>query len=276
MLEITILKVVHAGEEEAKKLLPYIKDCHVYALEAAGSTENNAQFAEKSWENTLKAGVSRSKIKEKYELAKDIGDVEIKKYGLKELDYLARQGRKLYFVERFTPEESTVVWQLRAEADTYWDNAQQQFLLQNFAGYYSNLRKNLCTELEIDLLRDQEIAKNMASAENRIRTRYPEFSAENPLMLAVRIGARHSPEKYLRTSPELKIIIPPELVKENDGSLIVTRKIYQLDTLEPSEFERLAIAYGICNIFNFPEQEAEKMDTEELKKMLKERIKKKR
>ena len=61
MLDIIILKVIHTGEREAKKLLPYILECDIFSNESIGSSEKYAKLAERNWERTLK--LTRSKFK---------------------------------------------------------------------------------------------------------------------------------------------------------------------------------------------------------------------
>lgn len=58
MLATTVLKVRHEHEHEAKKLLPYIKECDVFAIENAFVTEGQAQEVEKVWEDLLGSGIS--------------------------------------------------------------------------------------------------------------------------------------------------------------------------------------------------------------------------
>lgn len=59
-IEITILKVSHSGEANAKKLLKYIQTCDVYGYETACSTEKIATDSENDWEDLLLKNPTRS------------------------------------------------------------------------------------------------------------------------------------------------------------------------------------------------------------------------
>ena len=272
MLETTILKVTHAGEEEARKLLPYIQNCHVYAPEAATQTEEGAQTAENIWENILKKDISWSKVKEAHETTYNREDSELRAYRLKENNYLLRQKRKPWYLERFTQQESDLVWQLKDRADLSLRYGKKALLQESFNEYFSFIKQNIHHYSEMDEMRDKEIARNIVQAEERIRARYPELAEINPLQFVVRIGCLHQPEKYLQEKDKQKVT---PVDRTSQDSLQVSRKLFRdWRSISESEFERLAIAYGVCNIFNFPEKDAERMTTEELKTLLKKRIKK--
>lgn len=51
MLNITILNTTHIGEQEAKKLLPYVKSCDAFSGENAGASGDDAQRFESQWRN---------------------------------------------------------------------------------------------------------------------------------------------------------------------------------------------------------------------------------
>src|SRR3989344_5312969 len=58
MLEITILKTHHRGEEEARKLLPYIQCCDVFGIESPLCTQQKAEEKEKEWTKILQQDMS--------------------------------------------------------------------------------------------------------------------------------------------------------------------------------------------------------------------------
>ena len=61
MLDVTILKVYHSGEAEARKLEPYIAQADVFFLEHSECTEAQARGLEDEWNGGwLQSPVSNS------------------------------------------------------------------------------------------------------------------------------------------------------------------------------------------------------------------------
>src|SRR5574341_794999 len=106
MIEITILKVKHVGESEAKKLLQYMQGCDVWGLEEGFSSEETATRMEKEWMSILTSNESRSAFLQRIALNSHKKPAKEKVYLLKKFDYLFREKKPLVILERFSAREA--------------------------------------------------------------------------------------------------------------------------------------------------------------------------
>lgn len=197
MLEVTILKVTHAGREEARKLLPYIKQADVYAPEEAAVTEELAQQYESSWEQVLSSGWSRTRFIKATEEKLRLFPPNIKDYILTERDYLYQRKVPIWSVERYQRQEAQRLREMKERQDLLHERALDSLARGNNNGFLTQLWDSLRLEKEITQIRDQHIADNLSTAEKRIRQRYTSLLALQPLQLTVHLGALHRPEMYL-------------------------------------------------------------------------------
>ena len=115
MIELTLLKVTHSGEQEARKLIPYIQDCDVFGIEGAICTEREASENERVWQRLLGTDISRSRLQEMPYVS--ILDEKRRVYTAKVIDYLFRNKRLLWSTERFTEEEAQMVKNICKKSD---------------------------------------------------------------------------------------------------------------------------------------------------------------
>jgi hypothetical protein len=77
MLDLTLLKVKHAGEKEARKLLPYVGLCDAFSPESATLTERDAKLAEEEWRRFLKSMSHKRFIRNTTEILNTLSEWEI-------------------------------------------------------------------------------------------------------------------------------------------------------------------------------------------------------
>lgn len=235
MLKIKILKTIHKGEDEARKLLPFISDCHVFGPEVAGMTEQLLIGFEQEWLRLLNSGMSRSQFNRGMKATSLSNDPDIEDicasgglipYGRKLDDYLYRAKMPKWHCERLTPDEAeTVLQQIKLDAQLQREKG-RMLLLGDVDGYLkaaSQYLKNLQDHVD---LRDKAIARCLETAEVPLRslvktyresTKMTSFSEDRPLIYVVQIGARHSPEKYVTSNGSLNIQIVD--LSENEKTL---------------------------------------------------------
>lgn len=195
MIDVKILKVIHLGDEY-RKLLPYVKDSHCFSPEGAGKLEKLARDDEADWELVLRSGVSRSQFGLRFEHDVDYlspGQLTFVK-GL--FDYLLRNRVPLWFVERFSEDESKILENIDKECDFFERSSLVHLLEGKVADFLIQYKK--CYELmdRSGLIRDRHIAHTIDNSEEAIRSRYPSLSCD-PLKFTVCLGYMHQPEKYI-------------------------------------------------------------------------------
>lgn len=197
-LEITLLKVWKEGETEAKKLLPYINNCDVYGAENAMCTEEGAARFDSDWAWALKNSSRTamrdvmSRLFDKYFLKQS---PHIKRYGVKQFDYLFVANRLIWTLERFTPEEAEKLKTMTRESDENLSLANKLFWQGN-PDFLNFLLRGLESREHGIELRDRNMGKNISEAEERIRKAYPELCDKEPLRFTCTVGGLHQPEKY--------------------------------------------------------------------------------
>ncbi|MBI4451127.1 hypothetical protein HY642_04070 [Candidatus Woesearchaeota archaeon] len=209
MIEIKLLKVDHSGEEEARKLLPYIQSCDVFGPEVAFQAAETAAHTERLWERILQSGCSLTRLKKEfmpvqaYTSAGSAGE-----YLRKLREYTFRNKVRLWHPERFA--EPQLSGSERLEIRTAAEgNAISHAMEGNLEDYlraaYDILEMEGC---EVDM-RDKHIAAQFGSAEQSIRRRYPDLAAKEPLRYSVMLGALHSPEAY--ATMDIAVVLLTEL-----------------------------------------------------------------
>lgn len=192
-LEVTILRVKHGGISEAKKLLPYIKSCDVWAPEYGMCSEEEAQKTESEWVKSLTE--SRTQVLRHLESLPVYGGALLKKYHTKQFDYLYISQKRIWHVERCTPEEEQILIQLYTSQHELGTISYKALLDRNFKDFFDFHLQALEHESQGRELRDKIMARNLSSAEARIKETYA-LEDKDPLRLIVPIGGLHRIEKY--------------------------------------------------------------------------------
>jgi len=202
MLETTLLKVKHDGEINAKCLFPYIERAHVYSPESCFTTEEDAVECELFWEEKLLS--EEKKVNSLKELSEATENYEFGSFALEEHKYLLERGIPLWHLERFSKEKATELEARFEEAESSLSKAFTR-LSEGKLDLYLELAdcyfKGIVDHI---IVRDQEIARNLRDAEERIRKRYPSLENNDLLQLVTAIGSLHSPEEFI---PDVKVVI---------------------------------------------------------------------
>jgi hypothetical protein len=202
MMQITLLKVKHEGMAEAEKLRPYIQRAHVFGCESAGMKEEEARKTERFWLNlirTISAEDFRVVCPQFYpyhaQLQRD--------YCVVRDGYLFAHTIPLWHIERFNPQEARHLKkaahnnnQLYTQALLALGKGNRDLFLQHVTRYFEENDRLMN-------LRDKEMARNLASAEARIRKNYPFLRDKDPLSLTACVGALHNPERSLSSPVEV-------------------------------------------------------------------------
>ena len=188
MLEIVVFKTAHRGKTEAKKLIPHIKECDVFSLEATCVSEQEARENEGRSSKSMDSKMSRlaflKALKPNLEFA--VPDTESRKYVEQAMDYLFSLKVPLYMAER---------WQDIGEAnetmETYSLGNEKFVLGINMIAQGEETKGiALCYEgslaqIESIRKRDQNVANNLNRAEEIIRETYAKL-ADKPKINAAR------------------------------------------------------------------------------------------
>lgn len=243
MLNVTVLKVKHETEADARKLLRHIQGCDIYSPEHQGGTLKEAIFGEKRWrEEFLK--MSRSALLKTLEGMSRADWRPENAYKTKEADYLFRQQKPVVILERFSEEESRYVLQLVEKSDRGHDEAMALLLSGNSPGRpIALVIEAACTSALEVRLRDQHIAANLAGIEGYIRGENPSLREKSAINLTLCLGTLHSPEKYsaLLIKPELIDKVPYDFQLSENASDYLPRDIlaYSIACLFRSAHMRL-------------------------------------
>lgn len=218
MLKITKLEVVHLGEEEARKLLPFIKNADVYSPESALATEEKDRVGELGWKKILESKMSRTKFSKlrpviegnnKYVEKWNNKYVEKgnNKYAEKELDYLFVNKIPIWFLERGNSERVKILNDLTVASEEGAHIAAKDLIQGNITGYVTHFFNSLKLQARYTEIRDRDIALNLESAEANIREFYPQIADREPLKLTFNLGALHKPERYTSLPIEIRSLI---------------------------------------------------------------------
>ena len=238
MLEIKMLKVVHDGEDEARKLLPHIQECDVFSQESQALTEEEAVLLEQNWEALLQ--MSRSRFRHELERTYGGSDSSFAQYNIKRDDYLFQNKKPIIFLERWSQEDSLRL----KESENNW-NKKRRIYLKALHEKEIDRFMELCPPSLRDFSqwmiveRDKHIADNLTRAEEIIHTNYPQLIAKTPKILTFDLGTGHALQRY--TSIPIKVI-------DLDGKLSMCDRILHdlMQTEVPKDYpKRDLLAYGI-------------------------------
>ena len=205
MLEITLLKVEHQTVGEARRLLPYIKECDVFGPESALLSRQDAEYTDRNWEERITKDISRTAfLKDLTEtLARTEPHPGILAYKQKLFDYLFTEKKLLWHPERHPDEQRTriLAWKEgstrrnRLAVDSLMTGDSDQFFAYTWEEVA--MLETLVGE------RDKEMARQFTDAEPNIRHRYPALAGKEPLRYAAFMGAAHKPERYMAKKPRI-------------------------------------------------------------------------
>lgn len=119
-----------------------------------------------------------------------------KAYIAKVNDYLFRNKRLLWCVERFTAEEAKVVQGIHEKSDTLARQASRMLMQQNLEVFFSLYHAHLSELNNEYVVRDKEMGRNFTEAEERLRSFYSSLKEKQPIRYTQFVGALHEPEKY--------------------------------------------------------------------------------
>lgn len=156
MLDVTILKVYHATEKEAKKLRPYIEKCDVFSPEGSLALDKEVDKEENKWNEALKT-VSRSRIKKWLENNNDnshLINAEIIAYRAKMFDQLYISKRLLWHVERFSDEELKILRLIQKDYFIKHENSFQHLRNGNSTVFLNDLWASIQRQGELVKIRD--------------------------------------------------------------------------------------------------------------------------
>ncbi|MBX4196737.1 hypothetical protein KW805_04060 [Candidatus Pacearchaeota archaeon] len=188
MLNIQILKTTHIFEDQARKLLPYIQKCDVFAPEIPCKLERECTEEEEKWSSLLRSSKTRSGFlrdhdDENFHLlsSEDQKTRESAKYQRILRDYLFRCRKPLYVAER---------WQVSRPDISIIRNPSISSPKEAY-----NHFKSL---IDLSRRRDDNVAENLLKAEERIKTVYPAFQEKQVILLTLEIGAYHRIEDRVK------------------------------------------------------------------------------
>jgi len=238
MLDVTLLKVFHRGEDNARRMLPYVSGCDVYSIEASCCSEQMATTLEKEWKNE-RLKLSRTQFLKLME--RDMNSVqrneEAKRFGLKLRDYVFRAGKPIVMVERFSTEESRKLLAYMTMALTRIANATALLAEEKLDSFIVEMRKGVAVLAFVSKARDRHIGATISGIESKIRADHPELAGKDTIQLTMSLGGVHEPEKHCT--------IPIRVI---DLSMDHKEKLLGLmpNSIRPKDYsEKDILAYGL-------------------------------
>lgn len=233
MLEVTILKTIHSGAEEAKKLRPYIRDCDIFSPEYAYWNESISKIFEAKWREVLKE--SRNQATKFVEGWGVISDKNVRSYNFQIMQDLYREKKLVWLAERFLDKPANYG---ASKKEVVRLSQESSVLLQrgNVEDFLKTLRK--CYEAISDevIERDIEIARNIDNGETEIRRSYPELAHKEPIKWFIQIGECHEPEKHVKTNNPKSV----DLGSKKEYTRKSVEEITDTDLLRNGLFELLS------------------------------------
>ncbi len=248
MLEVTILKVLHSGRENADLLLPYIEKCDIFAPEAGGMPERTAKIDEWWWKGALKKDIDYHEFEAR--LTNELNSREDNEWGLRLHELLHQYQKPIYYVERFSSADANRIWSLIETA--YHNSAERYLKAGRVKAFLNRIKEDERRLNRIADQRDQHIAGTIKNAELDIRKRYPSLREKELLRLVVFLGAFHAPERYVRTADSL-VVIPKEEISEKEKETISYQLLRAYQARNTPEIDRLLLADGLNRLYSLPE-----------------------
>ena len=238
MLEVKILKLRHMGREAAVMLRPHIRESDVLSPEAAGLSEQGADSFEKQWLNLLtlsRTALRKSLIIPNNEYGAFVAEFQESAY---------REKKPVYILERFTEVDARTITTLSKRFMGPYTTDFLESAVRGEKKSLETLKSNLVGYIQSLLLRDQEIGRNLITAESEIRRRFPSLKSKDKIRLTVYIGRCHYPEKH--TPIETEVIWLP--TKKTETDVLIERLYSSGDWSNVSDEDiKLLASYTINN-----------------------------
>lgn len=263
MLETTLLKVKHWGEDEAKKLLPYIQQADVFSPEIAFATEQWAVYQEKDWIKALQ--MSRSKFLEIGKRRYD-GQVEPKlvEYNLKREDYLFRAKIPIFFLEKWNQREVVELEAKNNEETRLFSQATTYLRTGKVTEYLEIAPRAISLSIQNVKKRDKKMVETLSDAERIIREQYVQLKIKDPIQLVMELGAAHYPESW--ADLPIRVI---ELDNPHQLGRELSEKFYKIDSesdYSPKDVLVFGLVMAMSLPISFDEEELRSLNFEELKR----------
>jgi len=222
MLEVTILKTQHLGEQEARKLLPYVQSSDAFGIEFSENSIETAREIEESWDTILGKGISRSKFLGR--LGSSFQTLKGGEYLAKALDYVFRNRVALYLSERWAdPNETKELARLYSLGVSQFESGLRSIhdgnISEGLKVFYEGEKNKIASLIK----RDRNIAENLLTAEANLRGHYTLLRDVDPIRLGIQIGANHHPERY--------VSMPVKVVRLDEHLIPVKKLINQTSDL---------------------------------------------
>ena len=219
MLDILLLKVTHAGKENAERVLPYLEGADVFSPEAAESLTSEAEKTEEDWK---KAQLS-------HDFEGYLSGMDLDEHQVTINSRAFNEGASLYFLERISRPtwiKMKLMWRycyniLLTKADKQLARGDIEAYLNTF--YDREQKKQIYINT-----RDRKIARTIDNAEQEIKRKYDSLAGKERLKLVAPLGRRHSPERYT-SFPVTVINIPSaeqNVYEELDAAIMQGRLLH--------------------------------------------------
>lgn len=203
MLELTILKVKHAGIEEAEKVFPYLEKCDVSGRECK-DPETKAIEKEKAWEEIINGSFPQHVIESALQTVYSKDSLQ-STYNLTIDRFLLKRRIPIWHVERHSAQESIELAVIQEKAEKIFASGVTEILEGRLEEGFKLLQKyvNIQDSGINYQRRDKNMAKYLQRAERDIRRRYSRLKSKGRIRFVVLMGAAHKPERYLNQTPNV-------------------------------------------------------------------------
>jgi hypothetical protein len=209
MLELDIVKVHHGSEKYAKVLLDHIRNCDIYSSENSALEETDAENLEMRLNDLISSDISRSKFMRGLEngVFKGADPTKIE-FLLKEFQYLFQSKPKLWYAERFSPNDAKNVMDLKSQSDAKKSKAGREIYGGDMGAYFESITASYKLLDAACTLRNMNLGRNIDEAKDQLREKHADLRDKETLNLVVRIGYGHNPENYTSVTARVHEYIP--------------------------------------------------------------------
>ena len=193
MMNFTILKVCHAGELEARKVIPYINRCHVFGFEAFPIEVSYAELQEQHW-NTMISDPKFLRSHYNQSVKPDVSPIEA--YIRKVKEYLFRSKRPLFYLERNNDSDCQTIENIVNFSDNLVLSGMKDIRAGNEDEGIEKVYRGLEVSVKAIKIRDAKIASNLLASEEYLKRTYPSLAELNSLDITFFVGAVHEPENH--------------------------------------------------------------------------------
>lgn len=261
MLEVTILKVRHAGAREVVQSYHYINACNVVGSESNLCTAEGAAVSEKGWASLLELPPERRQKTFDYAFPPPVHFHDDVLYTYLEQSYVLALGKPLWIAERFSEKEAEKEREKDFQSLDCVRNAFASLEEGDVENFFLRWKKHqLLNKRQIDY-RDREMAKNIQGAEAYLRGRYPSVAKYDPLRLLVSVGRSHFPENYLDFPVRVRGTLSSDETQHTLSDRIV---ILEQQGTPYQQMKHIYLALAVTIVFKLPEAEVKNLSLQEL------------